>query len=252
MNTDELKTYFDTKCAEQVAEDIVELMDKVANDDNLEVDFRLSGGKMVGSLKSPNTWFKADALPGTKLQEVKDTIAETVGENFDEKDEAARDRMYERVEVIDLFRDKVRIVLNSGLFHDRVANTMRRVALGNVPRQLVPFDTIRFLEIEIGEACPDDYIISIQKMAKIDQVTGQFIEPPQSVNQDLFETHRETGKSFEDIIAEKKAAGDPRYECVAGVLKKRYSFEVHCRIAADFSFCDLPEGSPSNDRSVQS
>ena len=238
---EELKAYFTMDLAEQAADGIVLLMDEVATDDNLEVEFRLHQGKMVGSLNTPNTLFKADTQAGTLLRDVKQAIADVVNRDFDPKIPEEADRMYEAVQIIDDFKENVRIILNSGIFNRRVANTIRRVAMGNVPYQLVPIENIRFLEIEIGEANPDDCIVSIQKFQKIDQTTGQYIDPPQAINQDLFQRQRETGKSFEEIIEERKAAKDPRYECVAGVTRKRYSFEVHCRIAADYSFCEPPE-----------
>ena len=248
MELQELKTYLTPELAEQVALDIVELLETKATDDNLDVDFRLSQGRMVESLDGPNTWFQCDCTPGTKLEAVKTVIGQVFSKDFDEKDKIQMKTAEELVQVIEEFLDNIRMVLNSGIYHERVANTIRAVSLGGVPSTLVPMDVLRFLDVEIGEVDKNEFVVAIQKLPRVDSVSGQFIEPPQSVNADLFETQKLTGKDFEEIVAMRKAENDPRYAAVAGVTKRRYSFELHLRIAADYSFCDLPSAvAPENE-----
>lgn len=240
MTPEELQAYFTPELAEQVAINIVELIETQANDDNLDVDFRLSQGKMVGNLDGPNTWFQCDAIPGTKLEEVKSVIGQIFAKDFDEKNEEEVKTAEALVNTVHSFIEAVRMILNSGIYHERIANIIRSVALGGVPSTLVPIDVLQFLDIEIGEVDKNEYVLAIQKLPRVDPVSGQFIDPPKSINKDLFETNKITGQSFEDIVAMRKAEKDPRYDSVAGVTKRRYSFEIHARIAADYSFCDLP------------
>lgn len=241
LSTADLKAVLNEKLAEDVAADIVHALTKHATTDNLEVDFRLSEGRMVGGLDSPNTWFKIDCPPGTAMQKAKNIIAEVFGEDFDPENKDEFERMEERKAICDDFREMVRVILNSGIYHNDLANSLRKVALGDVPAFLVPIDVIRFLSVDLGEASESDYLLTIQKVARVDPLTGQWLNPPQSVNDDLFRTHRETGMDFNDIIKMRHEEGDPRYELVTGVTKKRYSFELHCDIAADYSFCEPPE-----------
>lgn len=240
LSTDDLKAALTEKFAEDVAADIADTISKYATVQNLEVDFRISEGRMLGGLDSPNTWFKIDCPTGTSLHQAKTIISEVFGEDFEADDKEQFNRMEERKEICDDFRELIRTILNSGIYHEQLCVTLRKVALGDVQSFLVPIDVIRFLSIDLGDASDDDYLLAIQKVARVDQSTGQWLNPPQSVNEDLFKTHRETGLDFEDIIKLRHLENDPRYELVAGVTKKRYSFELHCDIAADYSFCEPP------------
>lgn len=240
QTNEELKSLLNSRLAENAASDLVWLFINKATSDNLEVDFHLSEGKIVGDLNRPNTWFQIDAQPGTFLATAKNIISDAFGEEFDDKDPKQTATIDERRSIIDDFRDQVRLILNSGVFHKHIADSLRKVALGDVPPFLVPIDVVRFLNVEIGEACEDDFIVTIQKTAKVDKDTGQWLEAPKSVNEDLFRTHRETGLDFAEIVNLRKAEGDYRYDQVTGVTKKRYSFEIHCDIAADYSFCEPP------------
>lgn len=240
LTTEELKLALNEQLADKVAEDIVAVMDSHATPQNLEVDFHISSGKMVESLDSPNTWFCVDCPEKTSLWKAKEIISEVFGQSFDHNNTEEFRAMEERKAICDNFREMLRVILNSGLFNERVSNTLRRIALGNVPRQLVPIEVIRFLSIDLGEASNDDYLLTVHKIAKIDPISGRFLTPPQSVNEDLFSTHRDTGMPFEDIVKMRKESGDPRYELVAGVDAKRYSFELHCTMSADYSFCEPP------------
>lgn len=240
LSNAELKSSLNEKLAEDVAADIVDTITRYATPENLEVDFRISEGRMVGSLDSPNTWFKIDCPTGTTVEKAKSIIAEVFGEDFDAENKEQFDRMEERKAICDDFRELVRMILNSGIYHEQLANALRKVALGDIQAFLVPIDVIRFLSIDLGEASNDDFLLTIQKVGRVDPATGQWLSPPQSVNDDLFKTYRETGMDFNDIVKKRHEENDPRYELVAGVVRKRYSFELHCDIAADYSFCEPP------------
>lgn len=241
LSTDELRLALNEGLAENSAADIVTVMEQQATPDNLEVDFRISEGKMVGGMDSPNTWFKIDCPEGTDLHRAKEILAEVFSEDFNAEDKVQFDRMEERKIICEEFRELIRTILNSGMYHARLSVVLRKAALGDVPASLVPIEMMRFLVVDIGDAGEDDYLLSIEKIARVDAATGQWLNPPSSVNEDLFRTHRETGMDFMDIIRLRRTEHDPRYDLVAGVTKKRYSFELHCEIVADYSFCEPPE-----------
>jgi hypothetical protein len=241
MTTEEIKDFLNDEIAEKTASDIADLIESQATNDTLEVDFKLSQGKMTGTLDTPNTWFHADTLPGTTLNEVKTFIGKVFSEDFDENDPEKKQNAEIQTELVQNFIDNVRLNLNSGIFETKIANTIRRVVFQGIPAVVVPINVLNFLDVEIGEINKNEFLIAIQKLPKVDPVSGQFISPPQSVSVDLLDTFNSTGKSFEEIIKMRKDENDPRYDAVAGVAKKRYSFDVHCRIAADYSFCDVKE-----------
>ena len=240
ISTEELQETLNIKLAEEVAAEIANTFETRANNENLELEFRIPAGqgRMEGTLDGPNTWFKFDAEEGTTLARVRDIIVDVFSEDFDLNDGKASARMDARRNIIDGFVDQVRTVLNSGQFHEEIAGTIRRVCLQNIPEEIHPLDVIRFLEIEIGDGNPDEVLLIIEKKALVDSATGQFITPPVSVQEVLHEEHRETGKDFNQIIEEKKAAGDERFDLVTGARTVRYAFEVHCDIAVDYSLAE--------------
>jgi len=249
ISTEDLTKALSKEVAEEVAIDIAQAFVTKANNENLDIDYHLSGGKMVESLDNANTAFAFDTEEGTTLRKVQRMIVEVFSEDFDEEDEVAVSRMKNRRERIDEFRERVRTILNSGKFHQQITSVLRKVAFGNIPEFLLPIDIMRFLEIEIGDVGEDDFLLVIEKFAKVDPATGGYLEPPQFVQQDLFERYKATGKPFDEIISQRKEVGDEMYDLVAGATAKRYSFEIHCSIAADYSFCERPVEVPDSSNS---
>ena len=240
MTTAELIDLFDIEFAEKVAKDIVTAFQIKATNENLELEFRIPAGqgRMDGSLDSPNTWFKFDPDIGSYLEHAKNVIADVFAEDFDLTNKEESSRMDERRNIIDGFRDQVRLILNSGQFHQEIAGTIRRVCLQNVSEDIHPLDVIRFIEIEIGESDPDEFLLVIEKKAMVDPTTGNFINHPVSIHEELYKLHQETGKDFNEIIQERKKMGDERFALVTGAKTKRYSFEVHCEMAVDYSLAE--------------
>ena len=63
----------------------------------------------------------------------------------------------------------------------------------------------------------------------------------QSIAKDLLDEHLNTGKSFEAIIAEKKAIGDEDYRYVFGVDKIKSEYNCHIYMWVDYSLVEKPE-----------
>jgi len=248
ISTEELKDVLTQSFAEEVARDIANAFVTKANKDNLELEFRIpsGGGRMQGSLSTTNTWFKFDVEEDGPLKKSRDIIYEVFSEDFDLENKKELSKMKCREAIVGEFNDQVRVVLNSGMFHREISGSIRKNAMGGISEAIHPLDVIRFLEVEIGKADEDEFLLVIEKRAVADQVTGQFINPPDSVHQDLFKIYKETGKDFDEIIAEKHAEGDSRYDLVAGARKSRYSFDVHCEMAVDYSLGVSPEDERTN------
>jgi len=56
-----------------------------------------------------------------------------------------------------------------------------------------------------------------------------------SVSNDLVKRHSETGKDFDEIIKERKAAGDDQYKYVVSVTKNYYEYQCQLSLHMDYS-----------------
>ncbi len=240
-----LDTELSSQLAEDAANQIIEAFEKKANVKNLEVDFEISSGKMVDknkkeikSFTSPNTWFKFDITTEESLSKIQYITEKLYSEDFDIKDKESMAKAEAEDEKFTLFRQVIVSKLNEERFHTRLANVIRKICFNNFPPQLMPINTINFLEIEFNTKDDNRFLLVIQKMARVDRVTGEFMDSRESIQEDLISEHNKSGLDFNDIIAKRKAEKDPRYEMVAGVEKRQYIFDVQCEISADYSLCD--------------
>ena len=220
-----LSVYFTDENIIKCAEEVVAAFETKANQKNLEVDFSINGGRMSGSMNEPNTTFKFDTDKGSLLNEIRDAITESFREDSEDPDADANELIS--------FQESICKELGKDIYNERIANVLRSERAGlNAPEWLIPIPEIRFQSFEISSDDEGGYMLRVLKTA------GSTTE---SVAPELIEIHQSTGKDFNDIIAEKKAEEDLKYENVDGAEWVRYVFDVHLHFAADYSPCEKTE-----------
>ena len=216
--------------AERCAAEIVSSFSEHGNAESIEVDFNISKGKMVEPLEQANTWFKFDPNKGA-LQEVVSFLTELWRDDSTTEEDALE---------VQAFEKKIVEALNDGDYVSQLANILRERALGDVPPQYVPLEKIVFHRIEFAGEDEQSYMLKVQKFARVDGDTGEFVDNPQAVAQDLIKAHTDTGRPFKEIIEEKRLEGDSRYKYVEDAVLERYSRHVSVTMSADYSFCEKP------------
>lgn len=218
--------------ARACAMEILTAFEEKSNNENLEVDFNLSKGKMVETLESPNTWFKFDCRDsGGNLQEVFEYFTELWRNEKTTEEDANK---------VKKFEDLISKMLSSQVEIDSFGNLLRRVLFKQVPKEILPIDKVKFHRVEFAGEDESGYILRIKKFAKVDSDTGDYVDQPQSVAKELIQIHTETGQDFKSIIEEKKRIGDPKYKMVADANLERYVRDVTVAFSADYSFCNQP------------
>lgn len=213
-------------CADQLINQIIVNGDN----DNLEVDFNISKGKMVEPLSVPNTWFKIDISEGP-LREVIDFLSEVWADEDTTESDA---------EFIKGFEKRIAEFAGDSSRHGEIASKLRSSVFKGVPEFLLPIEKILFHRVELASESEQGYILKVEKFAKVDKNTGEYKDSSQSVAKDLLAIHAETGRPFKEIIEEKRLEGDSRFEYVADAHLERYVRDVTAIISADYSFCENP------------
>tara|TARA_B100001778_G_scaffold334668_1_gene347042 strand:- start:2395 stop:3105 length:711 start_codon:yes stop_codon:yes gene_type:complete len=218
--------------AKACAQEIMTAFEKQGSSETIEVDFNLSKGKMVEPLDQANTWFKFDCRDaGGALQEVFEFLTELWRDESTTEEDAERVREFERLVVS---------FIESMTNAETLGTILRQSVFKSVPAELLPIKEFRFHRVEFAGEDEQGYLLKVEKLAKVDPETGQYIDTPQTVAKELIQIHTETGKDFKDIIEEKRLAGDARYEFVADARLERYVRDVTVTLSADYSFCENP------------
>jgi hypothetical protein len=213
----------------EIARYIVEVMRREADDETLDFDFHISGAtgrmKVSEAYAQKNVWFKFDTKPTTLMRTVMNA----------EFDQDCNNAEYEYIED---FHRKICDHVEKDFARD-VEHVLRdKIFMGkNVPCRLVR--ATAFECVPLGDVNPEEnYQILIEK-----HVPQSKIDTSGSVSEELFKINLETGKGFNQIVKEKKASGDPRYQYVVGVTTKKMYWECQIDMFVDFSN-DAPLGTP--------
>lgn len=217
MAKDKLELLLTEQNADKIATYIVKRFDQDGSKENIDYDFDLKNGKMDSTII--NTSFKFDTQSGTLLNKIKNMICSL--ENITDKQN----------EIILSFLIKIKDILNTK-YKNQLANNIRKVVLNNAPEDSFPLSNTSVINFEVGETPPIDYIVVVQKEAPSNDIAG-------GVGQLLMKEHTKSGKELNEIIAEKKASGDPNYKYVTGAYKRKWYFECQLDMFVDYSLAPV-------------
>ena len=225
-----LEEYLNPNLIPQIAECVISAMDKYNTIDNIEFDFVLDKGKMKS--KVINTTFKFDPEEGNILvkisKELNNPTIELTQEHYD---------------LVFTFLQTLKTYFNENCI-SQLRDKIRKYVIADASELIFPLKQISVENIEINDD-RKEYPISIKKDVPYikTKVKGKVKLVPQEENyqgkpiaSELFEIHETTGKPFEQIIAEKKALGDPNYRYVSGVMiGKRFKYIFHLDLNVDYT-----------------
>jgi tRNA threonylcarbamoyladenosine modification (KEOPS) complex Cgi121 subunit len=198
----------------------------------IDYDFSLSSGVMStsGGLGegTPNLSFKFDTMAGSLPRQILEVLCD---DDIDVTEE--------RQKIFNNF------LVNTGDFiTNRYGNALRQqirdVIFASTPTpEILPMASMKFIALCI-EDIPEgeENVIVVKKDVPEKELdpTSEYSMESHSVSEELFNLHRETGKSFNEIVEEKKAAGDLSYKYISNVDVKKHFYECELNLFVDFSF----------------
>ena len=215
-----------------VAQYIADRFEKGVSDRNMELvdyEYDLSrSGKM--SSEEDNTEYMMDAEGGTLLMEIIDAFFH---------DDETRIPTESDFATLDQFTNDVIEELNANHV-DQLRKGVKTKVLKGAPDFLFPLSSLKVNSIELSnETFP--YTISVMKRQTEETMRTTV---PERVAEALGNEYMATKKPLEQIIAEKKAVGDPLYQSVYGATMTKEYYHVHMNLWVDYSQPPQKEGIP--------
>jgi hypothetical protein len=195
-----------------------------ASDENVQppsifAEFDVSGGVMSRYGKA-NTWIRFDA-PNGPLRSVVDAM-KSCNEVTDDD-----------IKALEIWRQHVGEKL-TGEMRENLIYLIRNRILGGAPEEVIPLDRMEVLDVEVADLPGEDSVLVIKKNCPKGEDS-----PP--VSEDIFSEMAKTGEKPDDVVARRKAEGDPRYRWVAGAESRKHFFEVSVSLSVDYSLKPLED-----------
>ena len=202
--------------AEVIADYIIGKMEKESNPDTLEFEFTVKSQEKGGGIEfeDKNVWFKFDIDNGTKLDEIR---RELFAEEPSEADMLAEDdfKILIGQKFIEKHKFRLSSILRKHMFQGKIVPIR--------PQSVYNIDMLDFSSM--GDF--HNYQLIVHKKA------ASGTNPP-AVAAELMAIHDATHKPFDEILAEKHAAKDPKYANVEKAEKKKYLWECQIDFVVDF------------------
>ena len=247
------QTLLSSENALKVAEEIVDIFEKNANQQTLEVDFKLSNGKMEVNytnnkelqnalqklhgkiVPQPNTSLSFDAPENTMLCDIKNYFCEKM------VDSQISDHDYEDMQ--EFLVQVIRNVNGNSNLVDRIKNALRKV--NGADSVVFPFDDTMIVLFEFGDK--EDYgdMIKVLHYSRYSKQLQSFVGEKKAVAQDLLLRRRQfgyhskvpTAQIYAQIISEQKSLNNPLYEdiFIEDVKIVREAKECHLDLFVNYS-----------------
>ena len=209
-----------------VAKEVVRQLERECDEETLEYDFQINQGEMVMDLEhiEKNTTFKFDVRKGGACDKVRKALfAEECNDDELLFIEEFRRNVGRRI--VEAYSPQVEQALRDAMFKGQP-----------IPIKLMKvcdFDIVDLSDMEQEH----NYQLIIEK--KVPQSVLQDGGGGNPVSSELFRINAATGKGFNAIIKEKKAAGDPNYQYVVSATTKKMLWDGQIDMFINF-FVKLP------------
>jgi hypothetical protein len=217
-----LRLHLTDATAQNVALYISQKMAKEADDETLEYDFHIVQSEMSvdPQYAERNTWFRFDTRKDDAVSAVKKAMFDT-------------DCNIVELDFIDAYLQKVCRAIERQ-YAAAIEDTLRRVMFKGKPYPLKLLRCTNLEIIDFSNVRPEEnYNLIVHK-----NVPRSVLEEGDvggSVSAELFKINIETGKGFNAIIREKKAAGDPAYKYVTCAETKKMLWEAQLDMFVDYA-----------------
>jgi len=204
----------DKEYVPKLAEELVMIFKKQANDKNIEYNFTIDGETKKTKSEEANTYFCFDTTEGTLIDKFKKALFDKDLKKIEEESEE------ERILLNDVrnFLLKICNYITKNYKND-LEETIRKVVLGGrFTEKQVPLKIIEVVSIDIADYSSildsHKYILRIGK------------EPGSEINTDevikfVQEREEKTGIDIENILIIEKKAGNPLFEKVVSIEQTR-------------------------------
>jgi len=201
----------------------------------IDYDFSLQSGVDTNAdSQLTNLFFRFDTEPNTVPRAILDVL-------IDEDIEPTEER---QILFANFLEDAKHALVNQ--FGNEFREKIRKVVFDNdkVTPEIVPIANLKCLHIDISDVPEEEQSVLVIKKNipkhQLDEQSEYNLES-RPISQELVSIRRETGKSFDEIVAEKKAEEDISYIYVDSVEENKGLYECHIDLFADFSFV-MPTG----------
>lgn len=236
----DINIFFSDEYAEKCAEEIVNKFSNGKNDpetETVDYEYDLQKGEIVidEGEYTKNTSYMFDPEPSSPLR--------NIIEAFIHDDETRLPEIGDFEKLDEFLKEKVSKIIEEK-YSNKMKETARVRVLGGAPEEIFPISNFKMLEISLHDF-GRKYKVRLMRGIKVKKEVLKNAKDTKdilsnkprskSVGEEIADIHDETGKSFEQIIAEKKALGDPEYDEVLGAQKVRAFYDCYVDMWFDYS-----------------
>ena len=232
QNNDTLTDKLTIENAKLATKEIMNTFVQKGNEENIEIDYQITLG--VASSCETNTIFKFNFIENSFLYQLASLAAQI--KEFSDKEHDALLNFEKMIikEIENQHFDTIKTKLRefTPLDHKKMSE-INPITRKKILETIFPMNSskiisclLNLLFVPDGD---DGYILMVNKNSPRAGLSTT------SVSNDLVKRHSETGKEFNEIVKERKAAGDDQYKYVVSVVKKYYEFQCQLSLHIDYS-----------------
>ena len=232
QNSNTLVSTLTAENAKIATKEIVDTFIKKGDESNIEIDYKITFG--VASSHDTNTIFKFNFVENSFLSQLAEVAASVEELSNDEHDAMLAFEKMIINEIEDKYFDTIKAKLRgfTPLDHDKMSK-INPITRQKILETIFPMKNSKivscFFNLLFVPDGDDGYILMVNKNSPKPGLSTT------SVSNDLIKRHSETGKNFDEIIKDRKAAGDDQYKYVVSVTKKYYEYQCQLSLHVDYS-----------------
>jgi len=232
QNNSSLVSTLTLENAKLATKEIIDTFINEGTEENIEIDYKITFG--VASSCETNTAFKFNFKENSFLFQLA-SLASTIEELSSEEHDAllAFEKMVIK-EIEDHHFNTIKAKLRefTPLDHEKMSKinpfTRQKILETIFPMTNSKVISCLFNLLFVPDG-DDGYILMVNKNSPKPGLSTT------SVSNDLIKRHSETGKNFDEIIKDRKAAEDDQYKYVVSVTKKYYEYQCQLSLHVDYS-----------------
>lgn len=219
-----------------LAKEIIDEMVESGDEKNIEIDYQLSGGKMIS--QNINTIFSYNSRQGTLLRLLTEKAQKVEALSYEAHDRLLQFEKSLAKEMNEKYKEIVKNKIRqfTPLDHRQMA-ILTPDARNKILETIFPMNMSYIVSCVLNLVYDPDgdggYTIKVEKNSPRGSISTQ------SVANDLIKRSAETGKNYDEIIKEQKALGNEQYKYVVRAEKKYY--DSQCVVSMYINFNPAPK-----------
>lgn len=219
-----------------LAKEIIDEMVEFGDEKNIEIDYQLSGGKMIS--RDINTIFFYNSKENTLLRVLVEKAQKIEDISYDAHDKLLQFEKSLEKEMNEKYKEiiKNKIRQFTPLDHKQIS-ILTPEARNKILETIFPMNMSYVVSCILNLLYAPDgdggYTVKVEKNSPRGSISTQ------SVANDLIKRNAETGKNYDEIIKEQKELGNEQYKYVMRAEKKYY--DSQCMVSMCINFNPAPK-----------